>query len=133
MPALAPDLSPLELGFCVAVDVGGGTEVSEVELLDGLDELNVLLIGTADEGDSDTGTVLPLCCVTVPSYVMTNHCQLRNSQGCPGRPVGTNYRHCMESMERPCRCLPTGHHRSMTLSVPRKGESSAYSSRSQTT
>jgi len=69
MPASAPEVSPSEFGFCVTVDVGGGAEVVEVELLDGFDELNVLLTGTADEGDNDTEIALPLCCVTVPSCI----------------------------------------------------------------
>lgn len=53
----------------MTVDVGGGAEVVEVELLDGFDELNVLLTGTADEGDNDTEPALPLCGVTVPSCI----------------------------------------------------------------
>ena len=69
IPALAPDLSPPELGFYVTVDVGRGAEAVEVELLDEFDELNVLLTGTADKGDNDTETALPLRCITVPSCV----------------------------------------------------------------
>jgi hypothetical protein len=84
MPALAPEPSPIEPGFCVTVDVGVGVEVVKVELLDGLGELNVLLAGTADEDDNDTGTALPLCCVTVPSCVMTNPLPASQQPRLPG-------------------------------------------------
>jgi hypothetical protein len=84
IPASAPEVSPSELGFCVTVDVGGGAEVVEVELLDGFDELNVLLTGTAGEGDRDTETALPLCCVTVPSCIMTNPLPASQQPRLPG-------------------------------------------------
>lgn len=53
----------------MTVDVGRGDKAVGVELLDGFDEPNVLPTGTADKGDNDTETALPLRCITGPSCV----------------------------------------------------------------
>jgi hypothetical protein len=132
MLALAPNLTPLELEFCVTVNVGGGAGAVEVELLAGLDELNVLLTGTADEGDNDTETALPLCCVTVPSYVMTNPLPASQQPRLSGKICwhqlpslhGVNGTSIPLSANRPSSVYDA-------LSFG-KGEGSAYSSHSQT-
>ena len=71
MPALAPELNPLELEPCVDVDVGAGGVEAVL-----LDEADALLVGAAEddeeEEEEEEETALPSCCVTVPSDVTKN-------------------------------------------------------------
>ena len=83
MPALAPVLSPLEVGFWVDIVLGpeavdvvlvldepDAAVVVDVVLL--LDESNVAEVGALEEDDEAEDAALPSCCVTVPSCVMKN-------------------------------------------------------------